>query len=371
MAGVDAALDRSAIGKPLEDLDTPALCLDADLFDVNLKRMAEYFNGRSAQLRPHFKNNKCAQIALRQLAAGSIVGMTCAKLGEAEVLSAAGCTDILIANQIVGPAKIARLVDLARNTTTLRVAVDQFENVAAIAEAAARAGVTVGLLIEVDIGMGRCGVAPGQAALDLARRIVDLKGVRFDGIQAYEGHLVAVADREERRRRVCEDMAKAIETKRIIEAAGLKVAIVSGGSTSTYDATSSVEGVNEIQAGTYPTMDHMYVKLAPEFAISLSILARVISRPKAGVAVLDVGLKGAGHEFGPPRPKGMLDADMPAHLSEEHCTIENSPDWKVGQAVELIPSHSCTTCNLYRQIHVHRRGRVVDVWPIEASGRLA
>ena len=371
MAGVSPAVDRSAIGKPIEDLDTPALCLDVDLFDGNLKRMADYFSGRPAQLRPHFKNNKCSQIALRQLAAGSIVGMTCAKLGEAEVLAAAGCTDILVANQIVGPAKIARLVDLARKMQTIRVAVDQFDNAAAIGEVAGRAGATIGLLIEVDIGMGRCGVAAGRPALDLARQITKLKGVRFDGLQAYEGHLVAVADRDERRRRVREDMAKAIETKRIVEADGIQVAIISGGSTSTYDATAAIEGVNEIQAGTYPTMDHMYVKLAPEFAISLSILARVISRPKAGVAVLDVGLKGAGHEFGPPKVKDMLDADMPAHLSEEHCTIENAPDWKVGQAAELIPSHSCTTCNLYRQIHVHRRGRVVDVWAIEGSGRLA
>ena len=273
MAGIDAGVDRSAIGKPLADLDTPALCIDVDLFDANLKRMAEFFNGRAAKLRPHFKNNKCSQIALRQLEAGWTVGMTCAKLGEAEVLAAAGCGDILIANQIIGPAKIARLVEVARKTVTMRVAVDQFENAAAIAAAAVRAGVTIGLLVEVDIGMGRCGVAPGRAALDLARRIVDLKGVRFDGLQAYEGHLVAVADREERRRRVREDMAKAIETRRIIEGDGLKVAIISGGSTSTYDATGTIEGVNEVQAGTYPTMDHMYVKLSPEFAISLSILA--------------------------------------------------------------------------------------------------
>ncbi len=371
MAGINSAVERSAVGKPIQDLDTPALCLDLDLFESNLKRMADYFRGRSARLRPHFKNNKCSQIAMRQLSAGSAVGMTCAKLGEAEVLSTAGCRDILIANQIVGPDKIARLVELARTTPTLRVAVDDRDNAAAIAESASRAGVTVGLLIEIDIGMGRCGVGAGAPALDLARHIVKLKGVRFDGLQAYEGHLVTVPNRDERRRRVREDLGKAVETRRAIEAAGIAVPIISGGSTSTYDAAASVEGVNEIQAGTYPTMDHMYVKLAPEFAIALSIVSRVISRPKAGTAVLDTGLKGAGHEFGPPKPKGMLDANMSIHLSEEHCTIVGAPDWKVGQAVELIPSHSCTTCNLYRRIHVHQNSRIIDVWPIEASGRLA
>ena len=370
MAGLEATIDRSGIGKPIEDLDTPALGLDLDLFEANLKRMADFFRGRPAQLRPHFKNNKCTQIAKRQLAAGSIVGMTCAKLGEAEVLSAAGCTDIFIANQIVGAAKIARLIDLARRTPTLRVAVDQINNAVAISEAARRAGVTIGLLVEVDIGMNRCGVPPGKPALELARRITKLKGVGFDGLQAYEGHLVAVADRDERRRKVREDMAKALETKQLIGADGIAVAIISGGSTSTYDVAGTIEGVSEVQAGTYPTMDHMYVKLTPEFDIALSIVSRVISRPRSGMAVLDVGSKGAGHEFGPPKVKGMLDADMPAHLSEEHCTIENAPEWKVGQAVELVPSHSCTTCNLYRQIHVHQRGRVVDIWPIEASRRV-
>ncbi|HSW45915.1 MAG TPA: DSD1 family PLP-dependent enzyme [Phycisphaerae bacterium] len=371
MAGISGSVDRTFVGRPIEDLDTPALCLDADVFEANLKRMADFFRGRPARLRPHFKNNKCVQIAKRQLAAGACVGITCAKLGEAEVLSAAGCEDILIANQIIGSTKIERLVDLARRTPTLRIAVDDADNISAIAEAAGRAGITIGLLVEVDIGMNRCGVSPGEPAVQLARQIGSMKGVRFDGLQAYEGHLVAVANRDERGRRVREDMAKAIDTRRLIETAGIEVPIISGGSTSTYDVTGSINGVTEVQAGTYPTMDHMYVELTPEFQIALSILSRVISRPKPGVAVLDVGLKGAGHEFGPPKVKGMLDAPIPAHLSEEHCTIENSPDWKVGQSVELIPSHSCTTCNLYRRIHVHQHGRVVDVWPIEASGCLA
>lgn len=370
MAGIDPAADRSAVGKPIEDLDTPALCLDLDLFEANLKHMADYFRGRPAQLRPHFKNHKCTSIARRQLAAGSIVGITCAKLGEAETLAAAGCRDILIANQIIGSAKIDRLIDLARHTPTLRVAVDDPANVAALAAAAAHANITVGLLVEVDIGMNRCGVLPGQPALELARRIVGLKNLRFDGLQAYEGHLVAVPDRDERRRRVRQDMAKAVESKQLIEAAGIPVPIISGGSTATYDVAAAIDGVTEIQAGTYPTMDHMYAKLAPEFGIALSILARVISRPKPGVAVLDVGAKGAGQEFGPPRIKGSLDADVSVHLSEEHCTIVGAPDWKVGQAVELVPGHACTTCNLYRRIHVHLAGRVVDVWPIEASGRM-
>jgi D-serine deaminase-like pyridoxal phosphate-dependent protein len=165
-------------------------------------------------------------------------------------------------------------------------------------------------------------------------------------------------------------MALAVETRRQIERDGLPVAVISGGSTSTYDVTGTIEGVDEIQAGTYPTMDWMYRELAPEFEIALSVLARVISRPDAGRAVVDVGLKGLGQEFGPPKIKGRLDEGITTRLSEEHCTCQNVPGWKMGELVELIPSHSCTTCNLYRELHVHQDGRVVDVWPIEASGKL-
>lgn len=358
------------IGLPIEDLDTPSLLLDHGLMNQNLRRMAGFFRGRSARLRPHFKNHKCSRLALLQMAAGSAVGMTCAKLGEAEVLADAGIADILIANQILGAAKLRRLVELARRAS-VRVAVDDVRQARAISEAAAAAGVVVGLLIEVDIGMGRCGVAPGEPALKLGREIAGLPGVRFGGLQAYEGHLVAVADVSERRRRTREAMQAALETRRLIEADGIAVGLISGGSTSTYAITGQIEGVDEIQAGTYPTMDWMYHALTPEFDTALSVLARVISRPKPGVAVLDVGLKGIGQEFGPPKIKGQLDSPAQFRLSEEHCTGRDVPDWSIGQVVELIPSHSCTSCNLYRQMIVHEQGRVIGVWPIDASGKLS
>jgi D-serine deaminase-like pyridoxal phosphate-dependent protein len=161
------------MNRPIEDLDTPALLLDRRLFERNLERMAAFFKGRPQKLRPHVKNHKCAPLARRQIAcgAGAAIGMTCAKLGEAEVLADAGITNLLVANQVVGPAKVQRLADLARRVDALRVAVDDQGQVREIAAAARAAGVTVGLLVEVDIGMGRCGVAPGRPALDLARLI--------------------------------------------------------------------------------------------------------------------------------------------------------------------------------------------------------
>ena len=357
------------IGSRLEDLDTPVLLLDAAAFDRNLTRMASFFRDRACRLRPHFKNHKCTRIARRQLEAGAVVGMTCAKVGEAEVLADAGFDDVLIANQVVGDRKLERLAALA-GRIRVRVAVDHADSTLALSQAAQRAGVVVGVLVEVDIGMGRCGVPPGEPALKLARQAAQLPGLRFDGLQAFEGHLVYLEDGDERRRRTTEAVQLALQTRRLIEDAGLAVDIVSGGSTSTYATTGTMEGVDELQAGSYVTMDCVYHRLVPEFEVALSVLTRVISRPKPDVGVLDVGVKGGGHEFGLPQIKGYPEAEIPFFLAEEHCVVRSVPDWRLGQTVELIPSHACTTCNLHRAFHVHRAGRVVDVWPIEAAGRL-
>ncbi|HRY70199.1 MAG TPA: DSD1 family PLP-dependent enzyme [Phycisphaerae bacterium] len=356
-------------GTAIQDLDTPALLVDGPAMMGNIERMAAFFRGRPAQLRPHFKNHKCTQIARRQLAAGSAVGMTVAKLAEAEVLAGAGIDDVLIANQVVGDRKLERLAYLARRIH-LRLAVDHIDQAVALSRAVSAAGATVGVLIEIDIGMGRCGLPPGEPVVALAGRLADLPGVRFDGLQAYEGHLVSVADPEDRRVRVIEAFREALDTRALLERSGLPVRVISGGSTSTYAITGVIEGVDEIQAGTYATMDCVYQRLMPEFGLALSVIARVISRPRPGVAVLDVGVKGVGHEFGPPQVKGCPGARVPSFMSEEHCIIHDAPGWRVGDAVELVPSHACTTCNLYRQIHVHDGGRIVDLWPIEGSGGL-
>ncbi len=357
------------IGAPLDDLDTPTLLLDRVACDRNLRKMADFFQGRSCQLRPHFKNHKCVTLARRQLDAGSAVGMTCAKLGEAEVLAQAGISDLLIANQVVGRRKIARLVELARGTD-LKVAVDDVAQAKPISEAASKAGVRVGILVEVDIGMGRCGVPPGEPALELARSIRSLDALRFDGIQAFEGHVVYVNDPLERAKLVQQSMDKAVQTRRLLEDHGIEVRILSGGSSSTHQISGRMDGVDEIQAGSYATLDWRYAETLPEYEVALSVLTRVISK-RPGESVLDVGIKGAGCEFGSPRIKRYPNADIPQFVAEEHCIVRGEPTWEIGQAVELLPSHTCTTCNLYRQMVVHEGGRVVEIWPIEASGRLA
>ena len=357
------------IGRAIEELDTPTLLLDRAASDRNLARMAGFFRDRPAKLRPHFKNHKCVTLAKRQMLAGA-VGMTCAKLGEAEVLVDNGFRDVLIANQVVGAAKVERLVQLARRAR-ISVAVDHMDQVEAISRAATAARSVVRLLIEVDIGMGRCGLPSSQAVLDLARKLHGMPGVEFGGLQAYEGHLVNVVDRDQRRIQSRAAMGLAVETRRLLERSGIPVACVSGCSSATYDSTGILDGVDEIQAGTYATMDRQYYRLAAEFEVALSILVRVISRPGPGKAVLDVGVKGAGAEFGVPGIRDYPEVVIPFFLAEEHVVVNQSPEWSIGQPLHLIPSHACTTCNLYREIVAHEDGIVVDVWPIEASGRLA
>ena len=354
----------------LAELDTPSLLLDADALDANIKRMAAFFAQRPAKLRPHFKSHKCTRIAHLQLQAGA-VGITCAKLGEAEVLADAGIRDILIANEIVGPLKIARLLDLARRARPI-VAADCADNVRMLSAAAVAAKLTLGVLVEVDIGMHRCGVEPGEPALALARLIASLPGLAFEGLQGYEGHAVDLRDEVERTDKIGAAVKSLVETRRLIERSGLKVRIVSGGGTGSYTITGDCPGVDEVQAGSYAAMDWWYNDIRPEFRQAMSILTTVVSRPAPDKAIIDVGRKGVGAEWGAPRVKGLAGAEVTGFTSEEHMTVRVPADapLHVGDRLEIIPSHGCTTSNLYREFILHRQGRVTEVWPIEGSGKL-
>ena len=355
------------MGKPIEKLDTPALLLNGPTCDRNLRKMVDFFRDKTCRLRPHFKNHKCTRLARRQLDAGLAVGITCAKLSEAQILVDHGFDDILIANQVVGSTKVQRLVDLAKRAT-VRVAIDEFGQALAISQIAAPVGVKVPVLIEIDIGMGRCGVPPGQPTLELAKQLVPLDGIEFFGIQAFEGHAVYIDDAEQRSQTVRRDMQAAIKTRRLLEHHGIKVTAISGGASATHATTGAMVGIDELQCGTYATMDWRYHELVPDFEIAMSVLTTVISRPKPAVAVLDVGVKGMGDEFGPPRVKGHPTVQIPFWGSEEHTVLHHVPNWRVGEKVQLVPSHACTTSNLYSQIHVHDDQGVVDVWPIEGAG---
>lgn len=358
------------IGKPVSLVPTPALIVDIEALDRNLRLMSGFFAGRHARLRPHFKSHKCVTIARRQLEAGNAVGITCAKLSEAEVLAAGGVPDILIANQVVGRDKLERVAALARRCR-LAVAVDDASQVRQLSAALAGSPATVGVLVEVDVGLSRCGVPPGERAVSIARVAADAPGVAFLGVQAYEGHCITVLDPEDRRRQVLASMRKAVDTRRLIEASGLPVRVLSGGGTGSYDMTGLMDGVDEVQAGSYALMDDYYVKRRPEFATALSVLTTVISSNGSDHAVLDVGVKGVGADLGPPVLADRPDDVISRFESEEHASVRvGGRPLEIGDKVRLVPSHGCTTCNLHRRLIAVRNGTVEDVWTIDGSGCL-
>jgi D-serine deaminase-like pyridoxal phosphate-dependent protein len=362
--------EQFSILTPFAPVDTPALLLDAGALKANIELLAAFFAHRRCKLRPHFKSHKCTTIAKMQMQAGA-VGITCAKLGEAEVVAEAGIRNILIANQIVGPLKIRRLIELCRRADPM-VAVDSADNVQMLSEMASVAGVGIGVLVEVDVGMGRCGAAPGQPALELARRVAASAGLQFEGLQGYEGHCVDLRDETERIKQTRASLKLLVETRRLIERSGLRVNIVSGGGTGTYTLTGDCEGVDELQAGSYAAMDWWYGDIRPEFRQAMSILTTVISRTKANIVVIDVGRKGVGAEWGAPRVKNLPGSQVASYGSEEHMMISVPPDAaiKIGDRLEIIPSHGCTTSNLYSEFVVHENGSVIGKWPIEGRGKL-
>jgi D-serine deaminase-like pyridoxal phosphate-dependent protein len=356
-------------GTPVQELDTPALILDLDKFQRNVDKMARFFANKPTVLRPHSKTHKCPQIAQRQLAAGA-VGITCAKVSEASVMAQAGIRSILIANEIVGPAKIERLTELARQAT-MYVAVDDPNNIRALSVACHNKGVQLGVLIEVDIGMKRCGVQAGPVVIDLARQIADAPGLTFSGILAYEGHLVMVQDPEERARRVRHDIQPLNDVVESLEKHGLPAKIVSGGGTGTYDISGTCPPMTEIEAGSYVFMDTTYLKIRPEFESSLTLLVTVISRPTPERVIVDAGMKSITHEFGLPQPVDVPGAALRS-LSEEHGKIELADPAAIsvpaGSKMRVIPSHCCTTVNLHDKMYVCQQDVLVDIWPIAARG---
>jgi D-serine deaminase-like pyridoxal phosphate-dependent protein len=356
----------SMIGRPLDALDTPALLLDLDVIDANLQRLRQAGQERGVNVRVHFKSLKCGGLA-KYIAAKGLPTFLCAKLNEAEVLAGAGIADILIANQVVGPHKMRRLAELAKRIQ-LRVCVDHPDNVDQLSRAMKDSGATLGVLVEVDVGMARCGVEPGQPALALARRIQQSPGLRFDGLQGYDGHLQMVSDKSEQRAKSVGGLEQLVATRRLIEKAGIPAPIVTGAGTGTWEYTAGFPGVTEIQPGSFVLMDCIYRQFRPEFGCSLSILCTVISvRPKW--YVLDAGSKAISKDFGTPVVKGHPDENL-TKLSEEHAKVEiTSPPVKIGDRREVLPAHCCATMNLHRQAVSVRKGTVEAVWPIEASGR--
>jgi D-serine deaminase-like pyridoxal phosphate-dependent protein len=360
------------VGRRLEDVDTPALVVDADALESNIRDMADFFATAPSVLRPHAKTHKSPIVAQKQIDAGAI-GITCAKLGEAEAMQEGGVHDILIANQIVGRQKINRLVRLARHAD-VAVAVDSEHNAQQISDAAVAAGSTVRVLVEVNVGMDRCGVEPGEPAIALAKKVSVMPGLRFFGIQAYEGHLVNKPSHAERVELVQRAMAPMLETRRAMEGAGIEVQAVTGGATGTFDITSQLDGFDEVQAGSYVFMDAKYATVegpGERFIPAIYLWSTVISRPTDDRAVTDIGLKTATPELGLPKFLDFEGAEL-LGLSEEHGRVRVDGDarqLRAGDKVRIQPGHVCTTVNLHDSYVVVRDGIVEAIWPVAARGR--
>jgi D-serine deaminase-like pyridoxal phosphate-dependent protein len=351
----------------VSDIPTPALILDAAVMQANIERMAQFFRESDCKLRPHFKAHKTLEIARRQLAAGSSTGLTCATVGEAEAVADI-CDDVLIANEVIGADKAARVAAIAARGVDIKIAVDSPEGLAAAGEAAVSAGAEIGVLIDVNVGMPRCGVPPAAAA-ELAARAAETPGVRLRGLMGYEGHAVGIPERDKRERVTNAAMTGLLSAVGAVRGAGLPCEIVSAGGTGSYDITGRIEGVTEVQAGSYALMDTAYAKLDSPFQKAIWVLGTVISRPSPELCVTDSGHKACTEDHGNPDVDGVEGASV-LFLSDEHASITLPPDSAiaVGDRIRLSPSHIDPTINLHDLIYVVEGDQVTDVWPVAARG---
>ena len=349
------------------EIPTPALLIDVTAMDRNIQRMAAYFAARPCKLRPHFKAHKTPEIARRQLAGGSCTGITCSTVAEAEVV-VSFASDILIANEVVDSDKCRRVATLAKRSV-VAVAIDSVAGLDCIGEAATQAGVTVGALIDLNVGQNRCGVAPGEEAVALARRAMTTAGVELRGLMGYEGHAVQMPNRTERETAVRHSMTQLASTARMFVAAGLPTGIVSAGGTGSYDISSAFEEITEIQAGSYALMDSDYAKFGIPFEHAVSILGTIVSRTVPDRCVTDSGHKSCTKDHGLPAVKSIKDAAVLA-LNDEHATIAipATSTLAIGDRIELFPSHIDPTMNLHDVVYAMDGDKVIDVWPVTARG---
>ena len=354
-----------AIGQRRDELITPALVLDIDAAQRNIDHMASELKQMSAAaIRPHYKTHKNPDLARRQLQAGA-GGLSMATVWEAAILAAAGMDDLFVVNTVAHPAKLRVLAELARDHRVL-VAVDEAANAAAHSAAAVTAGATLGIMVEVDTGMDRCGVDNAADCLAVARQVMDLPGLRFEGITGYEGHCSMTPDNDLRHERQREAMKFFTGVAGLLEADGIPCPIRSAGGIATWNWTAAYPGVTEIQAGSYVVMDNFHGKMVPGFEHSLTIQATVISR-QSGKVIVDAGNKSVADP---------ADVTIAGHdhkvlrFDEEHGIFDaagGSP-LRVGDPVALVPGYSPSTVNWYDAFHVVHEDVVVDIWPVIPRG---
>jgi 3-hydroxy-D-aspartate aldolase len=363
------------IGMSLDEVDTPALIVDLDAFESNLRRLAERVQGTGVRLRPHAKTHKCPVIALKQIELGA-VGVCCQKVSEAEAMVYGGVPDVLITNEIVGRQKLRRLMSLA-GTARIDVCVDDPAQVADLEAAASEAGIDLPVHVEINMGGNRCGVEPGQPAVELARRIGETRRLRFAGLQAYHGSAQHLRGYGERQQAIAGAVDKARLTRDMLAEAGIACDNITGAGTGTFEFEAGSGVYTELQCGSYIFMDADYGRNLDRdgapirgFEPSLFVWATVMSRPTDDRAIVDAGLKALAFDSGPPTVW-----DEPAatyeRASDEHGRLgitSATNRLKLGDKVKLVPGHCDPTVNLYDWYVGIRADRVAAIWPITARG---
>jgi D-serine deaminase-like pyridoxal phosphate-dependent protein len=374
MSIIRPAIEARA-GMSIDDVDTPALLLDLDRFERNAERLLEVMRANGVGWRPHSKAHKSPVIARMQLGLGAH-GVTCAKVSEAEIFVDAGIDSVLIAYEPATAYKWSRIAALQPHAEVI-ACVDPDKHVALASAAASEAGVEIPILVEVDVGMDRCGITHGQPALDLARRVADAPGLRLAGIMGYEGQTLTIWPGSEKKTAIREALTKLTGTADLIRGAGLPVDIVSGGGSGSFDTAATVPGMTELQAGGACLMDRFYGEEAHleelGFEYALTVVGTVGGRETPDRALVDAGHKSMSERPDvPPRLIGLPDVTV-LYLSAEHANLKlgpNAPDVNIGDRVSFIPDYSDSTTFRHDAFVAHRGGLVEAVIPLEGRGRL-
>ncbi len=355
-------------GTPLDELETPCLIVEIDSLEHNYRVVSDTYRNTVCKMRQHTKNIKSPFLAKMQMDIGGSNGGVCtAKVAEAEIMVEGGITDILIPNQIVTDDKINRVCALARHGD-IKLCVDSVENVRAISEVATRNGVDVGILIEVDTSMGRAGVRGPEAGVEIARAAQELPGVAFRGVMSHQ-NVGEAYSKEDRYLRGKETIDICLRVKDAIETAGIPVEIVSSGETFCYDIAAKIPGVTEVEGGTYALMSTGYGYMS-EFQIAGKVLGTVVSAPRPGVVIGDVGIRSiAGPQGLLPTVDGLPGVEVKS-LHDDHIVLsmDDASPLHVGDKFKLLPGHQDMLVNRWDEYVAVRDGVVEEVWDIPGRG---
>lgn len=360
------------------DIQTPCLILDLDALERNIKKMGDYARAHGMRHRVHGKMHKSVDVAKLQESLGGAVGVCCQKVSEAEVFARGGIKDVLVSNQVRDPAKIDRLARLPKLGARTIVCVDDLANVADLSAAAQKHGTTIECLVEIDCGAGRCGVTTTPAVVEIAKAIDAAPGLKFSGIQAYQGAMQHMDSYDDRKAKIDVAVAMVKDAVDALKAEGLECDIVGGGGTGSYYFESTSGVYNELQCGSYAFMDADYGRILDkdgnridqgEWENALFILTSVMSHAKPGKAICDAGLKAQSVDSGLPFIFGRDDVKY-VKCSDEHGVIED-PDnvLKINEKLRLVPGHCDPTCNVHDWYVGVRNGKVETLWPVSARGK--